>query len=68
MRLNLATRISTSILGVLMLALISVAVAVYAAWRVAHHMEVMVPDYVPAVRVAQGLEIALLEQRGRVGS
>lgn len=68
MRLNLATRISSTIVGLLILALLSVAVAAFSAWRVAQHMDNLVSGNVPNLLVAQSLESALLEQRGRISS
>ena len=68
MRLRLATRILIAIVGVVTIGTLSSAAALIAAWRVERHIEVTEGEHVPSVRAAERLEIALLRQRGLVGS
>lgn len=68
MHLSLASKISLAILGVLLLAVLSSAVAIYSAYRFESMVETVVEDNLASVRAAEELEIALLEQRGYVSS
>lgn len=63
---KLSTRISITIVGVLLLALISSGAALLAAWQVGKLMESAAEESLPNVRAAEGLELALLEQQGWV--
>lgn len=68
MRPTLATKISTAVLGVVFLALMTSGVALYSSWKINELLITTVQDNLPSVRAAEELEIALLEQRGMVGS
>src|SRR5215469_14242593 len=63
---KLSTRISITIVGVLLLALASSGVAMLTAWQVGELMEGAAKESLPNVRAAEGLELALLEQQGWV--
>ena len=60
MRLNLATKFSVTILGVVLLAILSSLVTLYAAWRVNIRLEEAARENLPSVRVEE-VDIALLE-------
>lgn len=68
MRFSLATRISAAVVGVVLLALATSLAAFYATWKIQRLLSITVHENLPSVRAAEELEIALLEQRGRVGS
>jgi signal transduction histidine kinase len=68
MRFSLATRISAAVIGVVALALATSFVAFYTTWKINRLLSTTVNENLPSVRAAEELEIALLEQRGRVGS
>lgn len=61
---KLSTKISITIAGVLLVALISSGAAMLTAWQVGELMEGAVEKSLPNVRAAEGLELALLEQQG----
>jgi signal transduction histidine kinase len=63
---KLSTRISVTIVGVLLLALASSGAAMLTAWQVGDLMEGAAEESLPNVRAAEGLELALLEQQGWV--
>jgi len=67
-RLRLATRISATIVGVLLLALLCSVVGLFAAQRFSAALHTIVDENLASVRAAEELEIALLEQRGYVSS
>ncbi|MCA9120116.1 MAG: hypothetical protein H6822_23680 [Planctomycetaceae bacterium] len=66
--ISLATRISTTLVGLLLIAAISNAVAIASAYRIEAFQETLVIENLSSVRAAEGLESALLEQRGYVSS
>ena len=66
--LSLATKISTALVGLLLLAAVSSAVAITSAYRFEAFQETLVVENLASVRAAEELEIALLEQRGYVSS
>ncbi len=68
MRVGLATKISAAIIGVTVLAVASSLAALFSSKRIGTLMELTVKENLPAVRAAEELEIALLEQRGFVSS
>lgn len=68
MRLNLASKISIALVGVLALAVLSSIVAIGSAYRFEDIQRTLVADNLESVRAAEELEIALLEQRGYVSS
>lgn len=61
---KLSTKISVTIVGVLLLALASSGAALVTAWQVGELMEGAAEESLPNVRAAEGLELALLEQQG----
>ena len=63
---KLSTKISVTIVGVLLLALASSGAALLTAWQVGELMEGAAEESLPNVRTAEGLELALLEQQGWV--
>jgi signal transduction histidine kinase len=63
---RLSTKISVTIIGVLLLALISSGAALLTAWQVGDLMQGAAQESLPNVRAAEGLELALLEQQGWV--
>ncbi|MGH7137475.1 MAG: histidine kinase dimerization/phospho-acceptor domain-containing protein, partial [Pirellulales bacterium] len=63
---KLSTKISVTIVGVLLLALLSSGAALVTAWQVGELMEGAAEESLPNVRAAEGLELALLEQQGWV--
>ncbi|HVX11309.1 MAG TPA: ATP-binding protein [Pirellulales bacterium] len=63
---KLSTKISVTIVGVLLLALVSSGIALVTAWQVGELMEGAAEESLPNVRAAEGLELALLEQQGWV--
>lgn len=65
---SLATKISTALIGLLLLAVISSVVAIMSAYRFEAFQETLVVENLASVRAAEELEIALLEQRGYVSS
>ncbi|HUG69552.1 MAG TPA: ATP-binding protein [Pirellulaceae bacterium] len=65
---SLATKISTALVGLLLLAAVSSAVAITSAYRFEAFQETLIAENVASVRAAEELEIALLEQRGYVSS
>ncbi len=68
MRFTLATRISTAVVGVVALALMTSGVALYSSRNINDLLTTTIHKNLPSVRAAEELEIALLEQRGMVGS
>lgn len=68
MRLKLATKISVATVGVILLAVLSSTVALFASWHLARLLDSTVTENLESVRAAGELEIALLEQRGFVSS
>ena len=68
MRLSLATRISLTIVSVLVLAVLSSVAAIISAYRFQALQQTIVADNLASVRAAEELEIALLDQRGYVSS
>ena len=68
MRLSLATRVTAAVVGVVLFALATSLAAFYATWKIRGLLSITVYENLPSVRAAEELEIALLEQRGRVGS
>ncbi len=67
MRLSLATKFSVTILGVVVLAILSSLVTLYAAWRVNVRLEEANREILSSVRVEE-VEIALLEGNNLVAS
>lgn len=63
---KLSTKISITIVGVLLVALVSSGAAMLTAWQVGKLMEGAAEKSLPNVRAAEGLELALLEQQGWV--
>lgn len=63
---KLSTKISFTIVGVLLLGLISSGTALLTAWQVGNLMKGAAQESLPNVRAAEGLELALLEQQGWV--
>ncbi|HEX7379797.1 MAG TPA: ATP-binding protein [Pirellulales bacterium] len=63
---KLSTKISITIAGVLLVALLSSGAAMLTAWQVGGLMEGAVEKSLPNVRAAEGLQLALLEQQGWV--
>jgi signal transduction histidine kinase len=61
MRLNLATRFSATIVGVLALSILSSLVALYAAYRVNRRLEEIARESMPSVR-AEDAEIILVQR------
>jgi CHASE3 domain sensor protein len=68
MRRESSNKIVAAILGTTALAVLSSAVALFSAWQIAALYHTAVTDNLPALRAAEELEIALLEQRGFVSS
>jgi signal transduction histidine kinase len=68
MRIRLATKISATIVGVVVLAVISSTVAMLLAWQVGKTLAETTAENVPSVRAAEELESHLLEQEGLVRS
>lgn len=66
--MKLATRISLTLTGVLLLAVLSSAVALLSARHIGHLMQDMVTENLSSVLAAEELEIALLDQKGFVSS
>lgn len=66
--MRLATRFSASVVGVLVLAMVTSVIAALLATRIAGVMGRTAHDYLPSIRAADELEIALLEQRALVTS
>jgi len=66
--MRLATRFSASVVGVLVLAMVTSVIAALLATRIAGLMGQTAHDYLPSIRAADELEIALLEQRAVVTS
>lgn len=65
---SLATKISTALVGLLLLAVVSSAVAITSAYRFEEFQQTLIVENLASVRAAEELEIALLEQRGYVSS
>lgn len=63
---KLSTKISITIAGVLLVALLSSGAAMLTAWQVGELMEGAVKKSLPNVRAAEALQLALLEQQGWV--
>lgn len=61
--MKLGLRISTCVLGVVLLALASSGLALYSAWETNRLMSGITTANLPSVRAAEEVEIALLEQR-----
>ena len=68
MRLALASKISISVVGVVLLAVLSSAAALLSSWHVGSLVHQTASENLAGVRAAEGLEIAVLEQRGFVAS
>jgi signal transduction histidine kinase len=68
MPVSLASRVSVSIVGVIVLAVVSSMSALLSSWHVGNLMHRTVSENLASVRAAEGLETALLEQRGFVSS
>lgn len=68
MRWTLANRMSVGVVGVIGLAVVSSTTAFLALWHVNELMDLTLEEYLPSVRAAEELEIAVLEQRGFVSS
>jgi signal transduction histidine kinase len=68
MPVTLASKVSISIVGVILLAVLSSAAALVSSWHVGGLMHRAVSENLPSMRAAEGLETALLEQRGFVSS
>ena len=68
MRFTLEKKLSTAVLGVIVLAVLSSVVAVLSSWHLGRLMEQTVDEHLASVRAAEELEIAVLEQRGFVSS
>jgi signal transduction histidine kinase len=68
MRLSLAAKISTALVGLLLLSLLSNLIAIASAFRFGNFQTVLVDENLASMRAAEELEIALLEQRGYVAS
>ena len=68
MRFTLEKKLSTAVLGVIVLAVLSSVVAVLSSWHLGRLMEQTVDENLASVRAAEELEIAVLEQRGFVSS
>lgn len=65
---TVAAKISATVVGVVLLALLSSIVAVISAFHFQSVQETLISENVPSLRAAEELEIALLEQRGYVSS
>jgi signal transduction histidine kinase len=68
MGLTLAKKISISLVGVIVLAVFSSAAALLSSWQMGALIEQALNENLSAVRAAEELEIAVLEQRGFVAS
>jgi signal transduction histidine kinase len=68
MRRSLATKISTILVGVLVLAIASNLVAIVSAYHAEAHLNRVVDENMASVKAAEELEIALLDQRGYVAN
>lgn len=68
MRLNLATKFSATIVGVVALAILSSAVALVSTWHIRRLMRDTVRKDLPSVRAAGELQMALCEPRGVLAS
>lgn len=68
MRLNLAARVSSGLLGALLLASAGSGVALFSTFRAGEALEQIVADNLDQARAIYELEIALLEQGGLVSS
>ncbi len=68
MPLTLANKVCVSVGGVILLAVLSSAAALLSSWHVGVLMERTVSENLSAVRAAEELEIAVLEQRGFASS
>jgi signal transduction histidine kinase len=68
MRLSLSTRISLTIVGVLLLAVFSSVAAILSAYRFQSLQETIIAQNLASVRAAEELEISLLDQKGYVSS
>jgi CHASE3 domain sensor protein len=66
MRITLATKISATMSGVLLLAVLNSLVALLGAYNIENLMQRLVSENLGSVVAAEELEIALLEQRGFV--
>lgn len=66
MRLNLSTRITVAVVGVVALAVTSSVVGLIASRQSAGMYRTTADESMPSIRAAEELEIALLEQRGLV--
>jgi len=64
--LNLATKMSVAVCGVIVLAVASSGIALLASWRIDGYLNDAVHKHLPSVMAAEELEIALLEERGLV--
>lgn len=61
-------RIVAAIVGTTALAALASVVALFSSWQIAGLYHIAVTDNLPALRAAEELEIALLQQRGLVSS
>lgn len=68
MRRSLASKISTILVGVLVLSIASNLVAIVSAYRAEAVLKRVVDENMASVKAAEELEIALLDQRGYVAS
>ncbi len=66
--MKLTTKISITIISAILLAVVSIGVALFSARRIGTLMQSMVAENVSSVRAAEELEVSLLEQRGLVAS
>ena len=67
MRLHLASTFSATIVGVLVLSILSSLLALYSAWRVEQRLEEAHKETIPSVR-GEELQIALLERNALVAT
>lgn len=68
MRLNLATKFSAIIVGVVVLALVSSALALLSTWQVGRLMQHTVDQNLPSIQVTGELQMLLCEPRGFLAS
>jgi signal transduction histidine kinase len=68
MPVSLASKVAISIVGVIVLAVLSSMAALLSSWHVGNLMHQTVSEDLASLRAAEGLETALLEQRGFVSS
>lgn len=68
MRLTLGNKVSVSVAGVMLLAVLSSVAALLSSWHVGGLMDQMASENLPSVRAAEELQTAVLEQRGFVSS